>query len=72
MTMSAHAHPHCLGMQAYGADEECNQSIGGRLIRLVIAGQQRKADRRILMYLPNRDAYRNEFGTELERRLLGQ
>jgi hypothetical protein len=72
MTTSAHSHSHCLGMLAYGADEDCSQSIGGRLIRLVIAGQQRKADRRILMYLPNHEAYRNGFGTELERRLLGQ
>lgn len=72
MTMSAHTHSHCFGVLPYGADEECNPSIGGRLIRLVIAGQQRKADRRILMYLPNHEAYRNEFGTELERRLLGQ
>jgi hypothetical protein len=71
MTTSAHATSHALGMQAYGADEDCQPSIGGRLIRLVIAGQQRKADRRILMYLPNHEAYRNEFGTELERRLRG-
>jgi hypothetical protein len=55
-----------------GSDDQGRDSIGGRLIRLVISGQQRKADRRILMYLPNHEAYRNEFGAELERRLLGQ
>jgi hypothetical protein len=49
-----------------------DQSVGGRLIRFIIAGHQRKADRRILMYLPNVDSYRQEFGIELERRLLGQ
>ena len=53
------------------ADEQPSQFIGGRLIRVVIAGEQRGADRRILMYLPNHDAYRSEFGTKLERHLLG-
>jgi len=49
-----------------------DQSVGGRLIRFVIAGRQRKTDRRILMYLPNVDSYGQEFGIELERRLMGQ
>jgi hypothetical protein len=68
--MSAYASSQSLTGQSpvHGND----QSVGGRLIRFVIAGQQRKADRRILMYLPNVDSYRQEFGTELERRLMGQ
>jgi hypothetical protein len=57
---------------AFTANDQSKQSFGGRLLRFVIAGQERKADRRILMYLPNHDSYRQEFGTELERRLLGQ
>ena len=49
------------------------QSFGGRLVRWVTVRQQRKADRQVLdvlAKLPNN--YRNEYVTELERRLLGQ
>jgi uncharacterized Ntn-hydrolase superfamily protein len=64
---------HTMTVESFvAADEQTSESLGGRLIRLIVAGQQRKADRRILMYLPNHDSYRNEFGVELERRLLGQ
>jgi hypothetical protein len=57
---------------AFAGNNQSKPSFGGRLLRFVIAGQERKADRRILMYLPNHDAYRHEFGIELERRVLGQ
>jgi hypothetical protein len=71
--MSAHASSlSAIDQFLFAADEESKQSFGGRLIRIIVAGQQRKADRRILMYLPNHDSYREEFGVELERRLLGQ
>jgi hypothetical protein len=71
--MSAHASsPSATSPFHFTADEQSKQSFGGRLIRIIVAGQQRKADRRILMYLPNHDSYREEFGVELERRLLGR
>jgi hypothetical protein len=58
-----------LDVEFFPADRE---SVGGRLIRLVIAGQQRKSDRRIWMYVPSRESHQAEFRMELERRLLGQ
>ena len=51
-----------------GEDEQSGLSLGGRLIRLVIPRGGQKTNRRILMYLPNHAS----FGTEFERRLLGQ
>lgn len=51
-------------------DDQLKPAYEGRLIRFVIAGWQRQADRRILMYLPN--ARRQDFKAELERCLLGQ
>ena len=41
------------------------------LIRLIVAAQERKADREILRVL-RRDAHHDSFRGELERRLLGQ
>jgi len=41
------------------------------LIRLIIAAQERKADREILRVL-RRDTHHDSFSVELERRLLGQ
>ena len=41
------------------------------LIRLIIAAQQRKADREILRVL-RRETHHDSFKAELERRLLGQ
>lgn len=71
--MSIHANSPCLGGQTVGADDEQSERApGGRLIRLVIAGEGRKTDRRILMYLPNHDSLRQQFGAELERRLMRQ
>jgi len=72
--MPIHANSSCLGGQAIGADDEeqSERSLGGRLIRLVIAGEGRKSNRRILMYLPNHDSLRRQFGPDLERRLLRQ
>ena len=70
--MSAQAVSSLLTSQMLPADEHSRPSPGGRLIRFVIAGQERKADRRILMYLPTHETYRREFGIELQRRLLGQ
>jgi hypothetical protein len=52
-------------------DDQLKPACEGRLIRFVIAGWQRQADRRILMYLPNA-THRQDFKAELERRLLGQ
>ena len=49
------------------------QSFSGRLVHWVAVRQERKADRQImdvLAKLPNN--YRNDYVTELERRLLGQ
>jgi hypothetical protein len=49
------------------------QSFGSRLVRSIVAAQQRKADREILRFSSIRDDwYRAEFGTELEQRLLGR
>ena len=71
--MSIHANSPCLGGRPIGADaEQSEQSLGGRLIRLVIAGEGRKTGRRILRYVPNHDSLRQQFGADLERRLLGQ
>ena len=48
-------------------------SFGGRLVRWVTVRQQRKADRQVMDVLANLPKqYRNDFVTELERRLLGQ
>jgi hypothetical protein len=47
--------------------------FGTRLLRTVIAAQQLQADREIRRYSSFRhDAYRQEFGLELERRMSGQ
>jgi hypothetical protein len=47
--------------------------LGTRLLRTVIAAQQLKADREIRRYSSfQHEAYRQEFGLELERRMLGQ
>ena len=57
----------------FTADEQFARSFGTRLIGKMMAAQQRKADRQVmdvLANLPNK--YRNDFVTELERRLLGQ
>jgi len=67
--MSVQACSSIFDSQFLPADEE---SVGGRLIRLVISGQQKRSDRRILMYVPSRESYQKEFRVELERRLLGQ
>jgi hypothetical protein len=49
------------------------QSFGGRLVRWVMARQQRKANRHVLDALRNLPKkYRDDFVIELERRLLGQ
>jgi len=49
------------------------QSFGGRLVRWVTVRQQRRADRQVMDVLANLPKqYRNDFVTELERRLLGQ
>lgn len=55
------------------AHAEPKQSFVSRLMQSIMATQQRKADREILRFSSVRhDAYRAEFGLELERRLLGQ
>jgi hypothetical protein len=70
--MSAQAVSAVLTSQFLPADEQSGPSLGGRLVRLIIAGRPRKTDRRILMYLPTHEACRRDFQAELERRLLGQ
>ena len=55
----------------FAADNQSEQPFGGRLIRLVVAGQQRRTDRRILLFVPNHKSYREVVGGELERRVLG-
>lgn len=67
--MSVQACSSVFDSQYLPADQE---SLGGRLIRLVIAGQQRKSNRRIWMYVPARESGQADFRMELERRLLGQ
>jgi hypothetical protein len=48
-------------------------SLAARLLHALMAAQQRKADREILRYSSIlHDQYRQEFGLELERRILGQ
>lgn len=67
--MSVHASSSTFDSKLLPGNEE---SLGGRLVRLVISGQQKKSNRRILMYLPSRHSYQKDFSLELERRLLGQ
>jgi hypothetical protein len=66
--MSVQACSSLLDCQSFPADQE---SVGGRLIRMVIAGQQRKSNRRIWMYVPARESGQADFRMELERGLLG-
>ncbi len=72
--MTAHASSLPVTFQHFfAADEKPKQSFGGRLIRAIVATQQRKADREILhLSSIQHDLYRAEFGLELERRLMGQ
>ena len=62
-------HTSVFDSQFLPGDEE---SLGGRLIRLVISGQKKESNRRILMFVPSRDSCQKDFRMELERRLLGQ
>ena len=55
----------------FTADEQFVRSFGTRLIGKMMAAQQRKADREIMRVL-RQDPYREQFGSELRRRLLGQ
>jgi len=53
--------------------DESKPSLGARLLGAIMIAQQRKADRKILRYSSIlHDSYRQEFGLELERRILGQ
>jgi hypothetical protein len=48
-------------------------SLAARLLNAIMVAQQRKADREILRYSSIlHDQYRQEFGLELERRIMGQ
>ena len=47
------------------------QSFGGRFVRWVAVRQQRRADRKIMAALAT-FPHRDDFTTELERRLAGQ
>jgi len=71
--MKAHANTLSVaGPFSFTADAS-KPSLGARLLRFVITAQQRKADREIVRYSSIlHDSYRQEFGLELERRLLGQ
>ena len=71
--MSAHADSFSVsGPLSFTADEP-KPSLGTRLLRTIDAAQQLRADREILRYSSiQHDAYRQEFGLELERRMLGQ
>jgi len=71
--MKAHANTLSVtGPFSFTADAS-KPSFGARLLRTVIAAQQLKADREIVRYSSIlHDSYRQEFGLELERRLLGQ
>jgi hypothetical protein len=52
---------------------EPKQTFASRLMKFIVASQQRQADREILRFSSiQHDSYRAEFGLELERRLLGQ
>lgn len=72
--MPAHASSPSVSNQfLFTADEQSKQSFGWRLLRWMMARQQREADRTIMSCLRIRqDSYRDEFRIELERRLLGQ
>ena len=72
--MTAHASSLTATSQfLFTTDERPKASFGGRLIHWIIAAQQRKADREIRRFSSiYHDAYRSEFGLELERRVLGQ
>jgi hypothetical protein len=62
------------GLFPVAADEpKTKPSLAARLLQAIMAAQQRKADREILHYSSIlHDQYRQEFGFELERRILGQ
>jgi uncharacterized heparinase superfamily protein len=72
--MTAHASSLPVTFQHFfAADEQSKQSFGGRLIRAIMAQQERRADREILRFSSiQHDSYRAEFGLELERRVMGQ
>jgi len=71
--MRAHASLLPVISQVLFTADEAKPSFGARLLRTVIAAQQLKADREIVRYSSIlHDSYRQEFGLELERRLLGQ
>jgi hypothetical protein len=58
---------------AIQGNSQSKQSFSGRLVRWVLARQQRKANRHVLDALRNLPKkYRDDFVIELERRLLGQ
>jgi len=65
MTMSAR-------ISSPSADGQSKSSFGGRLLRIIMAGRQRQADRRMDTMFPTAASYRDSFGMEMDRRLLGQ
>jgi uncharacterized heparinase superfamily protein len=73
IVMSTHATSLPVTGQFLAAADAAKPPLGARLLSAIMAAQQRKADRRTLRFSSIRhDSYRQEFGLELERRLLGQ
>jgi len=71
--MKAHASSLSVISQFLFAADESKPTLGARLLGAIMTSQQRKADRKILRYSSIlHDSYRQEFGLELERRILGQ
>jgi hypothetical protein len=71
--MTAQASSLPVTSHLFPAHDQPKQSFTSRLIRSIVAAQQRNADREILRFSSIlHDSYRAEFGLELERRLLGQ
>jgi hypothetical protein len=53
-------------------NDQPEPGFGGRLIRFVIPAWHRRTNRRVLMYLPGGEPYRQDFKVQFERCLLGQ